>query len=226
MKCSALNRKFSFSFLDSALYAAAAGGGGFLLLESRPFWSATLGITAVFTFGVIALIFSRQVLAIKKNLQDFGERQAQRSKIRFQSFVEHSTDMITIRDSAGKVAFRSPSVRRILGYTEEELDAMQSNELIHPDDLHILRKSYGQLASGEVEVFKCEYRVKHENGSWLVIEGYATNYGGLRGRRGRDVRRFFARQTNQRRLEAAAPGASGRLPRSRHFADRAGRCGD
>jgi two-component system sensor kinase FixL len=30
---------------------------------------------------------------------------------------------------------------------------------------------------GEVEVFKCEYRAKHKNGSWLVMEGYATDYG-------------------------------------------------
>lgn len=173
----ALDRKFSFSVFDTILYAAAAVGVGLLLLESRPFWSATLGATAVLTLAVIAAIFARQFLAIKKNLRASGEQKARRSEVRFQSFVEHSTDMITIRDSRGGVAFRSPSVRRILGYTEAELDAMQSNELIHPDDLPTLNESYGQLASGEVEVFKCEYRVKHKNGSWLVMEGCATDYG-------------------------------------------------
>jgi PAS domain S-box-containing protein len=173
----ALDRIVSNSFLNWILYAAAIVGIGFLLVESRPFWSLPLGITAVLTFGVIGLIFSRQVRAIKRNLQALGESQAKKSEIRFQSFVEHSTDMITIRDNAGRVAFRSPSVQRILGYTEEELNNLHSNELIHPDDIPILQKSYEQLGSGEVDVFKCEYRAKHKNGSYLVMEGYATDYG-------------------------------------------------
>jgi hypothetical protein len=57
--------------------------------------------------------------------------------------------------------------------TRLPLDTMRSNELIHPDDPPILSESYKQLASGEVEVFKCEYRAKHKNGSRLVMEGCA-----------------------------------------------------
>jgi two-component system sensor kinase FixL len=169
-------KNYSFPVFDWILYGAALAGIAVLLVETRVYWSATLGITAVATLGFIVLIFSRQILAIRKNMEAHGELQAQKGEMRFRSLVEHSTDMITIRDHQGRVAFRSPSVQRILGYTEEELDGMKANELIHPDDIPIVQKSYELLASGEVEVFKCEYRAKHKNGNYLIMEGYAADY--------------------------------------------------
>ncbi|HEX2641076.1 MAG TPA: ATP-binding protein, partial [Pyrinomonadaceae bacterium] len=88
----------------------------------------------------------------------------------------NSSDMITIRDHEGNLRFRSSSIKNILGYEPDEYANRASYDLIHADDLPSIRESSEALAKGEIDMFQIEYRCRHKNGSWRVLEGIARKY--------------------------------------------------
>src|SRR5690606_34139927 len=66
---------------------------------------------------------------------------------RFRGLIENSLDGIVILSAAGKSLYISPSIERILGFTENE--AMQTDifSLSHPDDLPRILKVLEELTA-------------------------------------------------------------------------------
>ena len=164
-----------FSF-DGVLYLAAAIGAAAVLYELYSIWTLRLAGTVIPTFAVIGWIIARQILASKQQLARLKEQEVRNSDMRFQAMVENSSDMITIRDHEGNLRFRSSSIKNILGYEPDEYANRASYDLIHPDDLGMIRESSEALAKGEIDMFQVEYRCRHKNGSWRVLEGLARKY--------------------------------------------------
>jgi PAS domain S-box-containing protein len=84
--------------------------------------------------------------------------------------------MITIRDHEGNLRFRSSSIKNILGYEPDEYVNRASYDLIHHDDLPAIREKSEALAKGTIDMFQVEYRCRHKNGSWRILEGVARRY--------------------------------------------------
>jgi PAS domain S-box-containing protein len=166
----------NFLSLDFLLYLAAAIGAAAVLFELYAVWTIRLAVTVLPTFVVISLIIARQVLALKQQMRLLKEQEVLNSDMRFQAMVENSSDMITIRDHEGNLRFRSSSIKNILGYEPDEFANRASYDLIHPDDLGGIKKSSDELARGEIDMFKVEYRCRHKNGSWRTLEGIARRY--------------------------------------------------
>jgi two-component system, cell cycle sensor histidine kinase and response regulator CckA len=57
------------------------------------------------------------------------------SEERFRSLVQHASDLITVVDAAGRIAYQSPSARRLLGTEPELLVGGRFADLVHPDDV-------------------------------------------------------------------------------------------
>src|SRR5215203_7564296 len=165
-----------FLSLDFLLYLAAAIGAAVVLFELYTVWTFRLAVTVIPTFGVIGWIIARQVLASKEQMRLLKEQEVRNSDMRFQAMVENSSDMITIRDHQGNLRFRSSSIKNILGYEPDEYANRASYDLIHPDDMPAIRTSSEALARGEIDMFQVEYRCRHKNGSWRVLEGIARKY--------------------------------------------------
>jgi len=86
---------------------------------------------------------------------------------------ENAADMIAVVDVTGRRLYNSPSYEKVLGYSAEELETTDSFEQIHPDD----RESVKQAAQQARETGKgrtLEYRFRHKNGSWRLLESTAT----------------------------------------------------
>jgi PAS domain S-box-containing protein len=171
-----ITKSFSFISFDFFLYLVATVGTGAILFELSSVWSFKIAITVTFTFGIIGWLIFRQKMAIKQQLRLLKEQEVQNSDSRFQAMVENSSDMITIRDHEGNLRFRSSSIKNILGYEPDEYANRASYDLIHADDLPEIKKSSEALARGEIDMFKIEYRCRHKNGSWRVLEGIARRY--------------------------------------------------
>jgi PAS domain S-box-containing protein len=81
--------------------------------------------------------------------------------------------MIAVVDMDGKRIFNSLSYQKVLGYSMEELKESSAFEQIHPDD----RKSV-ELAAEEARQTgvgrPLEYRVRHKDGTWRVLESTAS----------------------------------------------------
>jgi PAS domain S-box-containing protein len=166
----------SFFSFDALLYLAAVIGAAAVLFELYSIWTFRLAVTVIPTFGVIGWLVARQLLASKQQLRLLREQEVENSDMRFQAMVENSSDMITIRDHEGNLRFRSSSIKNILGYEPDEYANRSSYDLIHPDDLGAIRTSSEALAAGEIDMFQVEYRCRHKNGSWRVLEGIARKY--------------------------------------------------
>lgn len=61
---------------------------------------------------------------------------------------------------------------QIIGYTHEELAPANINtwmKLIHPDDLKRSKELMETHLRGELDIFDCELRMRHKNGTWVWV---------------------------------------------------------
>jgi diguanylate cyclase (GGDEF)-like protein/PAS domain S-box-containing protein len=90
----------------------------------------------------------------------------------FRIVAENAADMIALVDVKGHRLYNSPAYKRILGYSAAELGATSSFEQIHPDDrFKVLEAAREARATGIGK--QLEYRIRHKDGSWRVLESIA-----------------------------------------------------
>lgn len=113
--------------------------------------------------------------AISKRKAEKDREEAQtalrQSEEHFRTLIENSSDVITILDAKGRITFESPSVERVLGYSQEALIGRNAFDLIHPNDLPPVLEAF----SGEKFAAAVEYRFRHRDGSWRVLESMGRN---------------------------------------------------
>ena len=91
----------------------------------------------------------------------------------FRLITENTNDFIVILNGDGTVSYPSPSYIRKLGYTEEELNDIKYEKLIHPDSI----QTWNRLLSNSDEVEKdgnIELLLLCKNGSIIWTEGNYT----------------------------------------------------
>ena len=111
-----------------------------------------------------------KTLALQTTLEELDKREK-----RFRALVEEGTDIISIHGADGTFLYMSPSTQRILGYAPEELVGRTAFEFVHPDDLADVRKRYEDRISLRVESAPFEFRFRHKDGSWRVLESKGRN---------------------------------------------------
>lgn len=98
------------------------------------------------------------------------------SEKRFRTLVENGKDVVAIVLKDGKTSYVTPSITKVLGYTEVESLSLNIYDLIHSHDIpgvsqaiEMVAKTPGLPMPGHTS------RMKHKNGSWRWIEGTLTN---------------------------------------------------
>jgi len=100
-------------------------------------------------------------------------RESRKNEELFQIVTENAADMIALVDVKGRRLYNSPAYKRILGYTSAELGETSAFEQIHPDDrFKILEAAREAQETGVGK--RLEYRIKHKDGSWRVLESLAS----------------------------------------------------
>jgi diguanylate cyclase (GGDEF)-like protein/PAS domain S-box-containing protein len=114
------------------------------------------------------------VLVIVEQLRIFKANREFRKKDEiFQVVTENAADMIALVDVKGRRLYNSPAYKRVLGYSPSELSETSSFEQIHPDDrMRVLEAAREARESGVGR--RLEYRIKHRDGSWRVLESVAS----------------------------------------------------
>jgi PAS domain S-box-containing protein len=101
-----------------------------------------------------------------------GRNAAKREEL-FKIVTENAADMIALVDVKGRRLYNSPAYKRILGYSAAELSETSAFEQIHPDDrFKILEAARETRETGVGK--RLEYRIKHKNGKWRVLESIAS----------------------------------------------------
>jgi PAS domain S-box-containing protein len=128
----------------------------------------------------LVLLFDIYTLYQHLQLQRMRRRLAERDRL-FQLISENAADMIALIDNQGNRLYNSPAYSKILGYSREELSATSALEQIHPEDRdRVLEAAANAQRTGKGE--QLEYRIRHKNGSWRVLESTASPIRGVRGK--------------------------------------------
>ena len=124
--------------------------------------------------GLVGLVLLFDIYAIYQQLQIHRIRKelGQREEL-FRLISENAADMIAVVDADGRRLYNSPAYERILGYTAEELNATSPFEQIHPEDVQKVQEAASEARNGGV-ARSIEYRMRHKNGSWRVLESTAS----------------------------------------------------
>jgi len=124
--------------------------------------------------GLVALVFLFDLYTIYQHLLIYRIRRelVQREEL-FHLISENAADMIAVVDMQGKRLFNSLSYQRVLGYSTEELQASSAFEQIHPEDRESVKKAAEEARHSGIGK-TLEYRLRHKDGSWLVLESTSS----------------------------------------------------
>jgi diguanylate cyclase (GGDEF)-like protein/PAS domain S-box-containing protein len=101
------------------------------------------------------------------------QRKSKKNEELFQIVTENAADMIALVDMSGRRLYNSPAYKRILGYSAAELGETSSFEQIHPEDRYKILEAAREAKETGIGK-RLEYRVKHKNGSWRLLESLAS----------------------------------------------------
>ncbi len=103
------------------------------------------------------------------------EEALERTQTRFRALIENSLDLFGVSDRKARFLYASPSFERVLGYRPDELVGRNAFDFVHPDDAAGVRDVFsGNVgASGAAQL--TEYRFRHKDGGWRVLESLGSN---------------------------------------------------
>ncbi|MGA9883502.1 MAG: PAS domain S-box protein [Candidatus Acidiferrales bacterium] len=120
----------------------------------------------------LVLLFDMYV-AFQQLQNDRVRRQIAARERLFELISENAADMIAVVNADGTRAYNSPSYERLLGYSPEELRGTVAFEQIHPQDrAKVIEAAEEAKRSGLGK--RIEYRMRHKDGSWVLLESAAS----------------------------------------------------
>ena len=158
-----------FSFIEGHMGAAAAAEHRAALATIR-----TLEDTQQVVMTTTPLVFLLGI-SLLAALWTVLRRYQRRREALFRALVQNASDLIAIADPAGRLSYVSPSVTAVLGYPGAALVGTNWRDLIHPDDLDLVRRGDAEIATPPATPLVGEVRLRHEDGSWRTLEARRTN---------------------------------------------------
>jgi two-component system, cell cycle sensor histidine kinase and response regulator CckA len=124
--------------------------------------------------GLVGLVFLFDLYTIYQYLLIHRiRRQLLEREELFHLISDNAADMIAVVDMNGRRIYNSLSYLRVLGYSPEELQASSAFEQIHPDDRERVKKAAEDARRSGVGK-TLEYRLRHKNGEWLILESTSS----------------------------------------------------
>ena len=149
------------SFLLPGLEESKSDQSTFLLLPQVV--RGLLGLVLI--FDIYTLYQQLQINRIRRKL-------VQREEL-FRLISENAADLIAVVDMDGNRIYNSLSYEKILGYSPEELRSSSSFEQIHPEDRERVKEA-AEEARRTGMGRPMEYRIRHKDGTWRVLESTAS----------------------------------------------------
>ena len=120
----------------------------------------------------LVLLFDVYVVFQQSQIYRFRKRLSQREEL-FRLISEHAVDMIAVVDAEGNRVYNSPAYEKFLGYTPEDLRQTSPYEQIHPEDQPKVMEAAREAKESGVGR-RVEYRIRHKNGQWRILESTAS----------------------------------------------------
>ena len=102
-----------------------------------------------------------------------AEEALRRNVSLYATIHRHVVDLIAIIDGHGRRLYTSPSYLFVLGYSQEEMQALSSLSLLHPEDHDRVAEALHGVMEGR-PTQGLGYRLRHRDGRWLDFESKAA----------------------------------------------------
>ncbi|MDO9045314.1 MAG: PAS domain S-box protein [Methanobacteriaceae archaeon] len=109
-------------------------------------------------------IFLRNITKEKKTEQILTQE-----KEKYQLLADNATEIIFTHDSEGICTYISPYVKKLLGYSSEELISKNVYNLIHPSERDLIKQKQKYICSKN-KIVSLEHRLLKKNGTYLWVE--------------------------------------------------------
>src|SRR5260370_27521005 len=124
--------------------------------------------------GLVGLVFLFDLYTIYQHMQIHRiRRQLMEREELFHLIRENAADMIAVVDLEGRRIFNSLSYQKILGYSPVELQESSGFEQIHEEDRERVKNAAKRTRESGMGT-TLEYRFRHKNGGWMVLESVAS----------------------------------------------------
>ncbi|MDQ6788238.1 MAG: PAS domain-containing protein [Acidobacteriota bacterium] len=93
------------------------------------------------------------------------------SENRYKLLAENMRDLVCLHDLDANFVYVSPSSEVLLGYAPEELVGVSIYDLIHAEDVELIREAaHERLLSGEISSIAIEHRMRDKRGAYCWFE--------------------------------------------------------
>ncbi len=103
------------------------------------------------------------------------EEALKQSEKYYKALIENALDIITILDPNGNMIYYSSAVEKVLGYSSTELLNKNAFAFIHPDDVDTVLEIFNSTVKTPSHVETVEFRFRHKNGDWIILESIGKN---------------------------------------------------
>jgi PAS domain S-box-containing protein len=120
----------------------------------------------------LVLLFDIYTLYQQLKIQQMRRKLLEGDEL-FRLISENAADLIAVVDMEGRRIYNSLSYQKVLGYSLEELRSSSSWEQIHPGDREAVKQAAEEARRTGIGR-PLEYRIRHKDGSWRVLESTAS----------------------------------------------------
>lgn len=139
-------------------------------IEANNLFTAHESIIAPYTLRETELVIN---LALERH---FSEKTLKNGDFQYKMLLESSSDIFTIINANGTIEYESPSVKKMLGYSPEELSGKTFFDLILPEDLEHTRNLFKENISKNKNSFLIKFRYLCKNGQVKIVEAVFNNF--------------------------------------------------
>jgi PAS domain S-box-containing protein len=119
-----------------------------------------------------ALTESNQALAREIDVRARTEQAVKESSSRLQDFLDNANDLIQSVDPSGRILYANGSWKRVLGYSDEELERLNLFDIVNPTQRGFLELEFQRALEGEsARRFNVEYLTN--DGRMVILSGSA-----------------------------------------------------
>lgn len=114
---------------------------------------------------------------LKEEIKQLKEtcEEIKKGKEHYQHLIENAGEIITVLNYNGTIRFENPALKRILGYSSDEVMDENLFNYIHPDDCGLVKRKIAKIIGSVGNKSSLEFRYQHKDGSWRYLESFAKN---------------------------------------------------
>lgn len=114
----------------------------------------------------------RRVLVAHREITErkHSENRMRHHEILFRLITDNAMDLITITEPDGRLQYYSPSFHTVLGYSRQEMEALEPGEILHPEDRQRALDNARKVAEGLWDAAQTTYRLRRRSGEWGTFD--------------------------------------------------------